>query len=119
MSCLIQSAGLEVANANRQQNVLCNEIVCSTSFILLDVCVCLCTVLDLPMHLSESAQIINRITAASDRRRFYFNEGDLSAATVCASPPSVSFNLVIRMACCVIVTSPHGHREPGERGRDE
>ncbi len=63
------------------------------------------------MLLSVSKHIINRITAASDRRRFCFSEGDFGAATARVSLLSVSFNLVIRMACCVIATSPHRLKE--------
>lgn len=69
------------------------------------------------MLLSESTHIVNRITATSDSRRFCFRKGDCCGATVCVTPPSESFNLVIRMACCVIVTSTHRQKElPTEEG---
>lgn len=60
--------------------------------------------------MSESTNMVNRITGVSDRRRFYFSEGDFSRAAVCVTPSSESFNLVIRMACCVIVSSCMGRR---------
>lgn len=73
---------------------------------------CLCVILG-PAHafVRQHTHVTNRIRAASDRRRFYFGEGDFSGATVCVTPPSVSFNLVIGMACCVIVTFLHRQRE--------
>lgn len=76
------------------------------------VCACVraCVILGQLVLLSESTHIINRITVASDRRRFCFSEGDIGGAAVSVTPLSVSFNLVIRMACCVIVTSPHRQR---------
>lgn len=62
------------------------------------------------MLLSEHTNIINMITTASDTRLFCLGEGDFSSATVCVTAPSMSLNLVIRLACCVIVTYPHQHR---------
>lgn len=62
-----------------------------------------------PALFCQRAHILNRIKAASDRRRLCFNKGDFSGATVSVTPQS--FNLVIRMACCVIVTSPNGQKE--------
>lgn len=59
-----------------------------------------------PALFCQKVHIVNRIKAASDRRRLCFIKGDFSGATV-----SVSFNLVIRMACCVIVTSPNRQKE--------
>lgn len=48
-------------------------------------------------------QTLTRLQPTSDRCHFYFSEDDFSGATVCSTPLPVSFNLVIRMACCVIV----------------
>lgn len=109
-SCLIQSAGL--TNTNRQLNVLFNKTIYNWSFILIVLCLCgecVVAVLDplLAFVMSKSTLIINRITAASDICHFYFSELDFSAATVCLTPPSESFNPVIRMACCVMTGFMH------------
>lgn len=68
------------------------------SHLFLCVRVCTCS-----FFVRVHIQTLIRLQPTSDRCHFYFSEDDFSGATVCSTPLPVSFNLVIRMACCVIV----------------
>lgn len=62
-----------------------------------------------PAH--ASVHILNRIEAASDKHYLCLSKGDFNGATLSVTPASDTFHLVIRMACSVVVDSPHRQRE--------
>lgn len=96
MSCFVYCFLIFLTNADSRHNFIFNGALYSTSFSSFPVCTC-------SFFVRVHIQTLTRLQPTSDRCHFYFSEDDFSGATVCSTPPPVSFNLVIRMACCVIV----------------